>query len=84
MHDPVTDGQGGEHDAQVRFDRLAFVVVDRAGGVSLPPGQSTSFGLQLAVDRLGRTGQADVAVAFDRGLALRGALGFGDLVIDPA
>jgi hypothetical protein len=28
---PVADGQGGEHDAQVRLDRLAFVVVDRSG-----------------------------------------------------
>jgi hypothetical protein len=29
MLDPAADGQGGEHDRQVRFDRVAFAVVDR-------------------------------------------------------
>ena len=29
--DPVADRQGGEHDREVRFDGLAFVVIDRPG-----------------------------------------------------
>ena len=29
--DRMGDGQGGEHDGQVRFDGLALVVEDRAG-----------------------------------------------------
>jgi hypothetical protein len=29
--DPAADGQGGEHDGQVRLDRVAQVVVDRSG-----------------------------------------------------
>src|SRR4051794_19612051 len=28
---PVADGQGGEHDGQVRFDGVALAVVDRPG-----------------------------------------------------
>jgi hypothetical protein len=31
VSDPVADGQGGDHDAQVRFDGLADVLVDRSG-----------------------------------------------------
>jgi tRNA synthetases class I (I, L, M and V) len=31
VFDPVADGQGGDHDAQVRLDRFADVVVDRPG-----------------------------------------------------
>ncbi len=117
VFDPVTDGQRGEHDAQVGLDGFADVVVDRpglqvvlghpealldvpqlvvgvddelrrrggeVGGVALPARQGTGLGLQLAVHRLRRAGQLDVAVAFDRGFAVDGALGFGDLLIDPA
>jgi hypothetical protein len=29
--DPAADGQGGEHDREVGFDRVAFVVVDLPG-----------------------------------------------------
>ena len=29
--DPAADGQGGEHDRQVRVDGFALVVVDRPG-----------------------------------------------------
>jgi hypothetical protein len=29
--DPAADGQGSEHDGQVRFDRVAFAVVDGPG-----------------------------------------------------
>jgi hypothetical protein len=29
--DPVANRQGGEHDAQVRLDRSALVVVGRSG-----------------------------------------------------
>ena len=115
--DPVADGQRGEHDGQVGFDRVAGAVVDRAGlqvvlghaerlldapqlvvsvddelrgladqvgGVALPPGQGTGLGLQLAVDALGRPGQLDEPVAFDRGMPVDGTLGLGDLLIDPA
>ena len=115
--DPVADGQGGEHDAQVGLDGVAGVVVDRAGlqvvlghpealldapqlvvgvddelggladevgGVALPPGQGAGLGLQLPVDALGGAGELDVAVAFDRGMAVDGALGFGDLFVDTA
>jgi len=40
-------------------------VVD-VGDVALEPGQSAGFGLELAVDGLGRAGQGDEPVAFDR------------------
>ena len=54
------------------------------GGVSLPPGQSTGFGFQIAVDRLRRAGELDEPVAFDRGVPIDGFLGFSDLLIDAA
>ena len=59
-------------------------LVDEVGGVALPAGQGAGLGLQVAVDGLGRAGELDEAVAFDRGLSVDGLLGFGDLFIDPA
>ena len=56
----------------------------QVGGVALPPGQRSGLGLQGPVHPLRGTGQLDVAVAFDRGIPVDGALGFGDLLIDPA
>ena len=47
----------------------------RPGRGSWPPGP---------VHRLGRAGQLDVAVAFDRGVPVDGAFGLGDLFVDPA
>jgi hypothetical protein len=43
--------------------------------------QSPGFGLQLAVHRLRRARQFDVAVALDRGVAVNGTFGFGDLLL---
>ena len=115
--DVVADCHRGDHDAQVRFDRFAQVVVDRSGlqvvfghpealldapqlvvgvddelrglagqvgGVALPSGQGTVLGLQLAVDGLGRAGQLDEPVAFDRGVTVDGPFGLGDLLVDAA
>ena len=48
------------------------------------PGQGAGFGLQLAVDALGRTGELDEPIAFHRGVPVDGTLGLGDLLIDPA
>jgi hypothetical protein len=98
--DPAGHGQGGEHDREVRVDRLTLVVVDRPGlqvvfghaeglldveepvagvddklggrveigDVALEAGQTSGLGLQLPVDTLGRAGQLDEPVAFDRAL----------------
>ena len=54
------------------------------GGVALPPGQRPGLGLQVAVDALGRTGELDEPIAFDRCLPLDGAFGLGDLLVDAA
>ena len=52
--------------------------------VALPPGQRPGLGLQGAVDAFGGTGELDVAVAFDRGVPVDGALGLSDLFVDTA
>jgi hypothetical protein len=31
VFDPAADREGGEHDGQMRVDRVALVVVDRSG-----------------------------------------------------
>jgi hypothetical protein len=64
--DPVADGQGGEHDGQVRFDGVALAVVDRPG-------------LQVALchpERFFGTEQPAVGVDHDFGRD-RGAVGAG-------
>jgi hypothetical protein len=54
------------------------------GDVSLEPGQAAGFGLQIAIDALGRPGQLDEPVAFDRGFPIDGPFGLGDLLIGNA
>ena len=54
------------------------------GGVALPARQCSGLGFQGAVDRLGGTGQLDVAVAFDRGVPVDGPFGLADLLVDAA
>ena len=54
------------------------------GGVALPARQPADLGFQVAVDALGRPGQLDEPVSFDRRGAVNGALGFGDLLINAA
>jgi hypothetical protein len=59
-------------------------VADEVGGVALPPGQGAGLGLQLTVDGLGGAGELDESVALDRGVAVDGLLGCGDLFVDAA
>ncbi|WP_018220332.1 hypothetical protein [Salinispora pacifica] len=65
------DGQGGEHDGQVRFDRFAVVVVDRSGGQVCLAHPERLFDLQqpaVGADELLRVGVRDVGdVALDPG-----------------
>jgi hypothetical protein len=68
----------------VGLDDELWWLADQVGGVVLPPGKRAGLGLQCAVHRLGGSGQLDVAVAFDRGMAVDGALGLGDLLVDAA
>jgi hypothetical protein len=59
-------------------------LIGEVGGVSLPPRQHSSLGLQIAIDTLGRPGQLDEPIPLDRCRTLHRAFGFGDLLIDPA
>jgi hypothetical protein len=57
-------------------------LADEIGGVALPAGQRPGLGLQGPVHRLRGTRELDVAVAFDRGMAVNGAFGHTHLLVD--